>query len=70
MIRWTFEVWTGLDMLRHFLFFSFFCSAPEISLKPEENRREELYYSDQYNSDRDAEEPLLSHKTNTPSYSI
>ena len=53
-----------------FLFFSFFCSAPEISLKPEENRREELYYSDQYHSDPDAEEPLLSHKTNTPSYSI
>ena len=53
-----------------FLFFSFFRSAPEISLKPEENRREELYYSDQYHSDPDAEEPLLSHKTNSPSYSI
>ena len=53
---------------RLFLFF-FFRRAPEISLKPEENRREELYYSDQYHSDPDAEEPLLSHKTNSPSYS-
>jgi len=44
--------------------------APEISLKPEENCREEIYYSDQYHSDHDANKPLLSHETNSPSYSI
>ncbi|KAL9954561.1 hypothetical protein ACROYT_G042117 [Oculina patagonica] len=47
--------------------------APEISLSPEENRREELYHSDsisQYHSDPGPEEPLLSDKTNSPSYTV
>jgi len=55
--------------------------APEISLNPEESHREEIYFSDsvsqyhsdpvsQYHSDPGAEEPLLSNKTNSPSYTV
>ena len=53
--------------------FCFFRRAPEVSLNPEETRREEIFFSDsvsQYHSDPGAEEPLLSNKTNLPNYTV
>jgi len=73
------DSWEELPTNTIFVFF--FRSAPEISLNPEESHREEIYFSDsvsqyhsdpvsQYHSDPGAEEPLLSNKTNSPSYTV
>lgn len=53
--------------------FAYNMGAPEVSLNPEETRREEIFFSDsvsQYHSDPGAEEPLLSNKTNLPNYTV